>query len=235
MKISPQNQPSSSWYWMNHSLFYLWRPSLWNVITTTWANFQTSPLLAISFMFFLVMWILLLCTLNVKICIGFVFFPHFKWRISFSDLSKCDNDYLYDVLMPFQARTDMEQQTIEGASTSDAVGFITVVQSLKRKIKNWEKSVEVCDTTLYYMAESVSGQDKANPVFLLAIWAGPSCRLGISHIGSARKNKFSIDQIFLVKITGCSPCYFYAFLLTEMKTQKRAWSITSHLHLTLGK
>lgn len=43
----------------------------------------------------------------------------------------------------FQARTDMEQQTIEGASTSDAVGFITVVQSLKRKLKNWEKNVEV--------------------------------------------------------------------------------------------
>ena len=37
----------------------------------------------------------------------------------------------------------MEQQSIEGASTSDAVGFITVVQSLKRKLKNWEKNVEV--------------------------------------------------------------------------------------------
>ena len=46
-------------------------------------------------------------------------------------------------LFAFQARTDMEQQTIEGASTSDAVGFITVVQSLKRKLKNWEKNVEV--------------------------------------------------------------------------------------------
>ena len=61
----------------------------------------------------------------------------------------------------------MEQQTIEGASTSDAVGFITVVQSLKRKIKNWEKSVEVCNIILY-MAESTSRQDKANPVFSLA-------------------------------------------------------------------
>ena len=152
MKISPQNQPSSSWYWMNHSLFYIWWLSLWNVITTTWTNFQTTPLFNISFVFFLVMWILLLFTLNVKICIGFVFFPHFKWTISFSDLLKYDNEYLYDVLMPSQARTDMEQQTIEGASTSDAVGFITVVQSLKRKIKNWEKSVEVCNITLYYMA-----------------------------------------------------------------------------------
>ena len=90
----------------------------------------------------------------------------------------------------------MEQQTIEGASTSDAVGFITVVQSLKRKIKNWEKSVEVCNITLYYMAESASRQDKANPVFSLASSAGPSCVLGIPHIGSARKNKFFSEQVF---------------------------------------
>ena len=46
----------------------------------------------------------------------------------------------------------MEQQTIEGASTSDAVGFITVVQSLKRKLKNWEKNVEVWNcVSLQYM------------------------------------------------------------------------------------
>ena len=92
----------------------------------------------------------------MKIYIGFVFFPHFKLTVSFSELLKCDNEYLFNVLMPSQARTDMEEQTIEGASTSDAVGFITVVQSLKRKIKNWEKSVEVCNITLYFMAESVS-------------------------------------------------------------------------------
>jgi len=104
----------------------------------------------------------------VKICTGFVFFRLFKWTVSFSELLKCDSEYLYDVLMPSQARTDMEQQTIEGASTSDAVGFITVVQSLKRKIKNWEKSVEVGNITIYYVAESASGQDKANPVFSLA-------------------------------------------------------------------
>ena len=40
----------------------------------------------------------------------------------------------------------MEQHSIEGASTSEAVGFITVVQSLKRKLKNWDKNVEVCNT-----------------------------------------------------------------------------------------
>ena len=42
-----------------------------------------------------------------------------------------------------KARTELEQQSIEGASTSEAVSFITYVQSLKRKIKFWEKQVEV--------------------------------------------------------------------------------------------
>ncbi len=40
-----------------------------------------------------------------------------------------------------KARVDLEQQTIEAASTSEAVNFITDVQSLKRKMKNWEKQV----------------------------------------------------------------------------------------------
>ena len=49
-------------------------------------KFQTTHLLAISVVFFLVIWILLLFTLNVKTRIVFVFFPHFKWTISFSEL-----------------------------------------------------------------------------------------------------------------------------------------------------
>lgn len=36
----------------------------------------------------------------------------------------------------------MEQQSIESASTSDAVCFITYVQSLKRKMRSWEKLVD---------------------------------------------------------------------------------------------
>ena len=42
-----------------------------------------------------------------------------------------------------QSRGDLEQQSIETSNTSEAVGFITYVQSLKRKMKNWEKDVEV--------------------------------------------------------------------------------------------
>ncbi|UYV74436.1 DYNC1H1 [Cordylochernes scorpioides] len=40
-----------------------------------------------------------------------------------------------------KSRTELEQQSIDTASTSDAVTFITYVQSLKRKVKQWEKEV----------------------------------------------------------------------------------------------
>ena len=42
-----------------------------------------------------------------------------------------------------KARGDLEQQTIDAASTSDAVSFITYVQGLKRKMRGWAKQVEV--------------------------------------------------------------------------------------------
>ncbi|XP_075232643.1 dynein heavy chain, cytoplasmic isoform X3 [Lycorma delicatula] len=40
-------------------------------------------------------------------------------------------------------RSELEQQSIEAASTSDAVCFITFVQQLKRNVKGWEKEVEM--------------------------------------------------------------------------------------------
>lgn len=42
-----------------------------------------------------------------------------------------------------KSRNELEQQSIDTASTSDAVQFITYVQSLKRKMKPWEKQVEL--------------------------------------------------------------------------------------------
>lgn len=42
-----------------------------------------------------------------------------------------------------KSRSDLEQQSIEAASTSDAVSFITYVQSLKKNMMAWEKQVEV--------------------------------------------------------------------------------------------
>ncbi|XP_038118676.1 dynein heavy chain, cytoplasmic isoform X2 [Culex quinquefasciatus] len=42
-----------------------------------------------------------------------------------------------------KSRSDLEQQSIEAASTSDAVCFITYVQSLKKEMLVWDKQVEV--------------------------------------------------------------------------------------------
>ncbi|XP_066987022.1 dynein heavy chain, cytoplasmic isoform X2 [Macrobrachium rosenbergii] len=42
-----------------------------------------------------------------------------------------------------KSRSELEQQSIDAASTSDAVTLITYVQSLKRKMKSWEKHVEM--------------------------------------------------------------------------------------------
>ncbi|GIX77251.1 dynein heavy chain, cytoplasmic [Caerostris extrusa] len=42
-----------------------------------------------------------------------------------------------------KSRSDLEQQSIETDSTSDAVTFITYVQSLKKKMKIWDKKVEL--------------------------------------------------------------------------------------------
>ncbi|XP_030854690.1 cytoplasmic dynein 1 heavy chain 1 [Strongylocentrotus purpuratus] len=41
-----------------------------------------------------------------------------------------------------KSRTDLEQHSVDTASTSDAVTFITYVQNLKRKYRAWEKQVE---------------------------------------------------------------------------------------------
>ena len=42
-----------------------------------------------------------------------------------------------------KSRSDLEQQSIDTANTSEAVGLITQVQGLKRKMKIWEKQVDV--------------------------------------------------------------------------------------------
>lgn len=42
-----------------------------------------------------------------------------------------------------QSRQELEQHSVDTASTSDAVNFITYVQTLKRKIKQFEKNVDV--------------------------------------------------------------------------------------------
>ncbi len=41
-----------------------------------------------------------------------------------------------------QARHDLEQQSIEGSATAQAVVFITFLQELKRKVANWSPQIE---------------------------------------------------------------------------------------------
>jgi dynein heavy chain 1 len=40
-------------------------------------------------------------------------------------------------------RTDLESHVVDAATTSEAVGFITLMQELKRKMRSWEQQVEV--------------------------------------------------------------------------------------------
>ncbi|XP_070577189.1 cytoplasmic dynein 1 heavy chain 1-like [Ptychodera flava] len=42
-----------------------------------------------------------------------------------------------------KSRSELESQSIDTASTSDAVSFITYVQGLKRKVRSWERQVDV--------------------------------------------------------------------------------------------
>eukprot|EP00112_Aurelia_sp_Birch-Aquarium-sp1_P023013 Seg670.8 transcript_id=Seg670.8/GoldUCD/mRNA.D3Y31 product="Cytoplasmic dynein 1 heavy chain 1" protein_id=Seg670.8/GoldUCD/D3Y31 len=49
------------------------------------------------------------------------------------------NDFYTNIA---KAREELEQQSLEVATTGEAVSFITDVQTLKRKIKNWERQVE---------------------------------------------------------------------------------------------
>eukprot|EP00105_Crassostrea_gigas_P045649 XP_019929797.1 PREDICTED: cytoplasmic dynein 1 heavy chain 1 isoform X11 [Crassostrea gigas] len=42
-----------------------------------------------------------------------------------------------------KSRSELEQQSIDTANTSEAVGLITQVQALKRRMKNWEKQVNM--------------------------------------------------------------------------------------------
>ena len=50
---------------------------------------------------------------------------------------------LFDLSLPPQSRTDLENHSVDAATTSEAVQFITLIQGLKRELKQWESQVEV--------------------------------------------------------------------------------------------
>lgn len=64
-------------------------------------------------------------------------------KISWDQLCNIDFDDADHFLCPQKSRQELEQHSVDTASTSDAVNFITYVQTLKRKIKQFEKNVDV--------------------------------------------------------------------------------------------
>ena len=57
------------------------------------------------------------------------------------------------IALLLQSRLELEQHSVDTASTSDAVTFITYVQTLKRKIKQFEKNVDVSTTIIYTISK----------------------------------------------------------------------------------
>ena len=54
----------------------------------------------------------------------------------------------YDVYLVYQRRGELENHSVDAASTSEAVGFITLMQELKRQVRSWEQKVEVSGSNL---------------------------------------------------------------------------------------
>jgi len=96
----------------------------------------------------------------------------------------------------------------------------------------WKKTLHLSDTSSYYMASPVSGQDESNPVLWLATRAGKmelSCPLGTTCHTPQEKfprkpyNKSLIDQAYSVKMAGYWPCSFFASIWTSTPS----WSINT--------
>ena len=123
----------------------------------------------------------------------------------------------------------------------ESKGFSSVHNLLNEMHKsvNSELSHEkLFKISIYYMAESASELDEANPANPVArtVKMSPFCALGISRVGPASKsfsfwqyNKSFINQACWVKMAEYCPLFF-AFLLTlltpsrsktKKKTQKR--------------
>ena len=97
----------------------------------------------------------------------------------------------------------------------------------------------------YYVAEFMSGQDKVNPVFLLATEVGkmgPSFPLGIFRFVPVSKSSVFGHTIspLLTKLVRSRwqniGLVFFAFLLTSNSSRStKKQTISSHLNLTLGQ
>ena len=99
--------------------------------------------------------------------------------------------------------------------------FYSYLILLCKKIKDGGHS-----TNIYYMAESPSAQDEANPAFWLATRTGkmvPSCPLSISFVGPQEKlsfwqyNKSFIDHASSFKMVDYRPRSFLRFYWPRLR------------------
>lgn len=51
--------------------------------------------------------------------------------------------YIRTCVSRLQRRSELENHSVDAATTSEAVGFITLMQELKRQVRSWEQKVEV--------------------------------------------------------------------------------------------
>ena len=131
---------------------------------------------------------------------------------------------------------------------NDHMSIFNFLRQMPEKITDANTLSQV-NIVCYYVAESASEQDKANPVFWLAPRAGkmgPCSPLGISRFDpTSNKGLFShvinplltnssvkIAEYWLVRF-----CLFIDldFVQVNKNAAKRTWPISSHLDLTLGQ
>ena len=131
---------------------------------------------------------------------------------------------------------------------NDHMSIFNFLRQMPEKITDANTLSQV-NIFCYYVAESASGQDKANPVFWLAPRAGkmgPCCLPGISRFDPT-SNKGLFIHIMNLLLTNSSAkmakyllvrfCVFIDldFVQVNKNAAKRTWPIFSHLDLTLGQ
>ena len=129
---------------------------------------------------------------------------------------------------------------------NDHMSIFNFLRQMPEKITDANTLSQV-NIVCYYVAESASEQDKANPVFWLAPQAGkmgPCSPLGISRFDPT-SNKGLFSHVINPLLTNSSVkmaeywlvrfCLFIDldFVQVNKNAAKRTWPISSHLDLTL--
>ena len=131
---------------------------------------------------------------------------------------------------------------------NDHMSIFNFLRQMPEKITDANTLSQV-NIVCYYVAESASEQDKANPVFWLAPRAGKMGRC--SPLGTSRfdptSNKGLFSHVINPLLTNSSVkmaeywlvrfCLFIDldFVQVNKNAAKRTWPISSHLDLTLGQ